>query len=305
MIRFFFKSLQMNVFNQTDNLRSGSLVIAEDVTKTELEKIVQLTGLEKADLVDIFDIYEVPRFERHDEGLIIHIRHPREGHEGLYTELLTIIYTDSSVFLIGGNHNPVAQLILADEKIVTTQRPKMLLKILSIIARMYTMKVKQVADEVMVQKRALKKINSTVIARLLENEEVLNQYIASLIPMQNIFQILSNSKQIMFHERDRELFDDVVIGIDQSVNLSQVTLRSMTGLRDSYQIIFTNNLNNTMKFLTSFTILITIPNIIAGLFGMNVVLPFQDHRFAFWFVILVVFASCGFIGSIFYKKRWL
>ncbi len=305
MTRFFFKTIQMKTVKSIDSPRSGSLVIAEDVTKTELEEIADLTGLEKADLIDVFDIYEVPRFERHDEGLIIHLRHPREHHDGLYTELLTIIYTDSSVYLIGGNQNPIAQLLLSDQKIVTTQRPKMLLKILSLIARMYTMKVKQVADEVMAQKKTLKKINSTVIARLLENEEVLNQYIASLVPMQNIFEILSNSKKVVFHESDKELFEDVVIGINQSVQLSQVTLRSMTGLRDSYQIIFTNNLNNTMKFLTSFTILITIPNIIAGLFGMNVILPFQDHRFAFWFVLLVVIISCGCIGSIFYKKRWL
>ena len=76
-------------------------------------------------------------------------------------------------------------------------------------------------------------------------------------------------------------------------------------MRDSYQILFTNKLNRTIQFLTAFTIIMTIPTIVASLFGMNVTLPLATHPLAFVYVLVISFIAVILFLFIFYKKKWL
>ncbi len=93
--------------------------------------------------------------------------------------------------------------------------------------------------------------------------------------------------------------------VKQSEDLCSISLKSIRSLRDSYQIIFTNNLHKTIKLLTALTILFSIPTMIASLYGMNVQLPLATHEFAFFYLM----GATGFIIILavlyFQRKRWL
>ena len=69
--------------------------------------------------------------------------------------------------------------------------------------------------------------------------------------------------------------------------------REMTQvLGDAFTGIISNNLNIVMKILTSLTIIVTIPTITAGIWGMNVALPFADHQKGFWIVMGITVLLC-------------
>jgi magnesium transporter len=60
-----------------------------------------------------------------------------------------------------------------------------------------------------------------------------------------------------------------------------------------------------MKFLTGFTIIMMIPNIVSGIYGMNIPLPFQAEAHAFSIVSAITAGACVLAWLLFVKKRWL
>ena len=82
-------------------------------------------------------------------------------------------------------------------------------------------------------------------------------------------------------------------------------LKSIQSIRNAHQIIFNNDLNKTIKLLTSFTIIMTIPTIIASLYGMNISLPLSDHPVAFGIIMLIIF-GLSILGIVIFRLlRWL
>jgi Mg2+ and Co2+ transporter CorA len=82
-------------------------------------------------------------------------------------------------------------------------------------------------------------------------------------------------------------------------------LNTIQNVRSATEAILANNLNTTIKTLTVLTILLTIPTIIASLFGMNVPIPLADTPHAFWAVVGIILASVGFVVWYFRKNEWL
>jgi magnesium transporter len=60
-----------------------------------------------------------------------------------------------------------------------------------------------------------------------------------------------------------------------------------------------------MKFLASITTILTIPTLLASVYGMNVGLPFEGQPWAFAFVVGLALAVSGVVGVIFWRKDWL
>ena len=75
---------------------------------------------------------------------------------------------------------------------------------------------------------------------------------------------------IKLYEEDEDLLGDVIIEIKQAIEMCSIYSNTLSGTMDAVSSIISNNLNNVMKVLTSLTIIMTIPNIIFGMYGMNV-----------------------------------
>ena len=76
----------------------------------------------------------------------------------------------------------------------------------------------------------------------------------------------------------------------------------LTGTMDAYASIISNNLNGVMKYLTSITIILAIPTMIASYWGMNVELPFENSTLGF-VIIVVLSLLIGIIASIWLKRK--
>lgn len=305
MLEMFYKSIRGNKLQKIKKYRSGCLVVVENLDEDDIEKVSKLTGFDQQDLLDIFDLYEIPRIERHKEGILLYVRNPSTPQQGLHTELLTLLVTAKDIVMLSKQGNALLKDHLKVLSVVTTQRTKLVLHFLNIIAKKYTREIKKVSDEVLRQKRELHLVSDKDVTVLVKNEDILNQYLTALVPMKNVFEIISKGKVFDLYEDDADLLEDVLLSINQSVSICEVNLKTIVALRDAYQIIFTNKLNGTMKFLASFTIIVTIPNIIAGLFGMNVHLPLENHPIAFMLIIQIIFVSCLAVAALFYQRRWL
>ena len=111
---------------------------------------------------------------------------------------------------------------------------------------------------------------------------------------------LMRGKYIKLYEDDQDLLEDVLIEIKQSIEMSSIYLNILSGTMDAFASVISNNLNIVMKVLASVTIVISIPNIIAGFYGMNVEgLPLSQF---FWFPILLSGIIMAVVAFILHKR---
>ncbi|MBC1550090.1 magnesium transporter CorA family protein [Listeria sp. FSL L7-1434] len=89
------------------------------------------------------------------------------------------------------------------------------------------------------------------------------------------------------NEVEKEQFEDALIEAKQLVEMTGLSSEILQQLSGTYNNILNNNLNDTMKILTTLSILLTVPTIITGFFGMNMPLPLEHNVFGWLITILI------------------
>ena len=99
-----------------------------------------------------------------------------------------------------------------------------------------------------------------------------------------------------FDDFEKEQLEDNIIEAKQLVEMTDLHLQILRQISGTYNNVLNNNLNDTMKFLTVISILMTIPDIVTGFFGMNVQIPLTELRYG-WAIILFIIAL-GWMGAL-------
>lgn len=97
----------------------------------------------------------------------------------------------------------------------------------------------------------------------------------------------------------KSLLRDVRVENGQALKMGHSYYEMLKELREIYSGIISSHLNSTMEVLTSLTIILTIPTIVGGIWGMNVALPFEKHPYGFWIITGIT------IVSVLLAARWL
>lgn len=307
MREIFFKDVKKDKIEQIDSLRDGCWVNIENANFEDIEYIAGITNLQVVDIDDALDLYELPRIEREKDNVIVFIRDTQEqDREDIYTTPLTVIISKKYIITISPTKSKtIRSIIEGNLSFSTTQKSKFLIHLLLLISKNFSRGIKSIKHNVLNQKKELKKIKGLDIIKLIEIEEILNQYISALAPMNIVIEAIAKGGYIHLYSFDDDLLEDMTISTRQSVDNCAISVKSIKNLRDSYQAIFTNNLNNTIRLLTSLTVILTIPTIVGSLFGMNVNLPFAESEFAFLFIVLLIALISAIFYYIFKIKDWM
>ncbi|NGX34198.1 MAG: Cobalt/magnesium transport protein CorA [Candidatus Anoxychlamydiales bacterium] len=306
MLQIYYKSIRDEKFLKIDDLRVGSLINISDANIDDLKKISEITHIEIDDILDTLDKYEIPRIEHVNDKIIVYARNSSDLEKGMHTITIAILLTDSYIATISPQKSKIIESIIEGKnKLATTQKSKLLLYILLKITQDFTSNIKQVRNVVLAQEQQMQTITNKAIVVLTKNEEILNQYLSSLVPLRNVLEAIFSGRYISLYEKDYDLLQDLMIAVKQSEDLCSISIKSIRSLRDSYQILFTNDVNKTIKLLTAITIIFTIPTIIASIYGMNVKLPLETNPHAFLIIITFTIIISLFSIFIFARKKWL
>lgn len=306
MLKIYYKKAKDTEIQELSEVRDGCWVHVDEATTGDLEEISKLTGIEYADLLDCLDKYEIPRIERSDHNLLVFTRYPTDQEIGLYTSTLTLILANRFFITICPHRCLLIKNFLDQQnKFSTLQNTKLLILLLMKINQEFTGKIRRVRYNVLSAEKEMIHVESDDITSLTKNEEVLNQYLSSLVPTRTVLVSIHSGRYTSLYEKEQELVEDCVNSIRQSEELCDIVLKSIRSLRDAYQIIFANNLHKTIKLLTSLTIILSIPTMIASVYGMNVDLPLAKNTFAFGIVMgfTAIFSILGL--WVFKRKGWL
>jgi magnesium transporter len=112
---------------------------------------------------------------------------------------------------------------------------------------------------------------------------------------------LARTNFLGLNEDEKDFLGDMIIETSQALETANTYTNILSSTMDAYASIISNNQNLVLKRLSTLTIFLSIPVLIASIYGMNVPLPFQDSTHAFWIPSLISLIILGF--AIFYYFR--
>ncbi|MFM2393148.1 MAG: hypothetical protein RLZZ546_1130, partial [Bacteroidota bacterium] len=257
---------------------------------------------------DIEDIDERPRLEEEDGWHLIIIRIPFKSNNPklpFTTVPLGIIFNEENFITICFyNAEMLEDFVIHTfrKKIVIKNHFDLVFKLLLSSSVWYLKYLKQINQQIKLAEDKLEKsIKNEELQALLELEKCLVFFITSLKGNDILFQRIKNIKK----EKDSfdiDLLEDVDIELKQALEMSNIYSNILSGMMDAYASVISNNLNVIMKRLTSVSIILMIPTLIASLYGMNV--PNQLENNPHGLLIIIVFSGLlAMIGAYLFKKK--
>ncbi len=288
--------------------KSGSWIHIVQPTDEELEQLATEFKLDLDLLHDAIDLYESPRVEVEDKNVYVFTRYCFPVGADIATEPLLLIHTPDHLITIARTESSVLlNLTSGATPIITTQRTKTFLQILVEVNLSYQRHIHRISRQILSIRSQLRKatINNQVFVDMIDIEEDLNEVVSALEAQGVVLRTLLNGRYLRLYEEDRDLIEDLSLGTGELIGLSKSRLLTISNTREAYSTIMANTLNKTFRLLTSIGIFLTVPMIIASLYGMNVALPFENDVHAFWYISIVGTVLTVFIVWLFRKLNWL
>ena len=291
-----------------DKARAGSWISLVSPTDHELETLAKDNNLDPDLLSDALDIYEAPRIETDEGNVYIYTRYCFPEGKKIATEPLLIIYTNSQLITIMRTNSGVLNRLTAGTiEVLTTQKTKTLMQILDEVNRSYRLQINKVSKKTLQIRGQMRQgeLTNRDFVSIIEIEEDLNEFLTALQPQATVLNILLNGRFIRLYEDDKDIVEDLRLGAAELIELAKSRSQALANIRQAYDTIATTDLNQTFKRLTSIAIFFSIPTIVGGLWGMNVVVPLKDNPHAFVIVLGLIAGLMASAVYIFHKKRWI
>ena len=183
-----------------------------------------------------------------------------------------------------------------------TDHVDMIFRLFLSSAEWYLKRLKQISTLIEKAKRNLdKEVNNESLIGLSRLQDSLTYFITSIRGNENLLSKLKFKLQI--DELDADLIEDVNIEMTQARETTNIYSNILESTMDTYSSIINNNMNTVMRTLTSVSILMMFPTLIASLFGMNLVNGMETSPFGFAVALFISVAVSGLFWWVFRHKR--
>lgn len=282
-------------------------------TDDEVDDVVEVTGVSEDMIKAALDEEEPARTE-FDEGnsmFVVDCPIIEESESGdTYSTLpLAIIYNKKCIITVCLKGNPVLKDFITGRIKVFCDKPvAFILNFMYGNAKRFLYCLKQIDRKAhRVQAELGRTLKNEEILQLLELENSLVYFSTSLNSNYKVHEKLSKVEAVATREDYQDLFDDMVIESSQAIEMCKIYKDILSVSMDAYGSVISNNANDTMKKLTVITILLAIPTMIAGFWGMNVPVPWQiqdgdTSTLWFWLIIIATFILTAAVAFVLVKS---
>lgn len=304
---------ESGIIHQIRNYETDCWICLTAPTEEEINEIAMEYNIEADDLQAALDVEESSRVALEDDYTLIIVNLPADeihAKEQSYATIpLAMIVTDHAIITVCKQETDVLNEFISNRIKGFSVKKKMrfVYQILFVTANMYQQalhhidKVRREIEERYHEDNnkvddmiALHDLGSTLVyfeASLHGNDTVLNR--------------LKLYKKIDMYEDDEELLDDVIIENNQAIEMANIYKDIISGTADLVSTIVDSKLNIAMKFLTSISLVVAIPTIISGIYGMNVKMPLQNYRYSFDIIMGATVVICVIVMIILHRKNML
>lgn len=295
-------------FVQTENREDSSWINVVSPTKEETKFLLKELQIPEDFYNDIEDIDERPRVETENGWTLIILRIPFRSNNAklpFNTAPLGLMFKDDvfvSLCFYESDILPDFVSYTKRKKVTINNHFDLVLKLLLSSSVWFLKHLKQINQRIKLAEDNLEQsIKNEELQALLQIEKCLVFFMTSLKGNDVLFRRIKNLK-IHKDTFDPELLEDVEIELRQAEETTNIYSNILTGMMDAYASVISNNLNVIMKRLTSISIILMIPTLIASLYGMNVPNNLQENHNGFWIVLLISLTVSVF-GVFLFKKK--
>ncbi len=295
---------------QINEIEQGCWVVMTSPSATELLEISETCHIDIDHLRAPLDEEERSRIEVEDEYTLILVDIPtmeeRNNKDRYVTIPLGIIVARDLIVTICLEETKVLKSFMDGRvrEFYTFKKTRFILQILYKNATVFLQYLRIIdrKSEEIEHKLHISTKNSELID-LLELEKSLVYFTTSLRANEVVLEKMLKIDNIKQYPEDTELLEDVIIENKQAIEMANIYSGILSGTMDAFASVISNNLNIVMKFLTTVTIVMAIPTMIASFFGMNVGgIPGRDLPFGFYAVTALTLVITFIVALIFRKK---
>lgn len=295
---------------ELNTLEKGSWVHLQNPTKEEIDGLNTRFALEPSYLRAVLDEEESARIERSGNQTLIVVDVPYVevvGESYSYSTFpIGIVLVDDVIITITTKDTPIFTDFI-EERIRdfwTFKRTRFILQLLHRNSARFLSFLKQIDKASMfVQDKLQSSMRNKELMQMMELEKSLVYFSTSLRGNELVLEKMMRLEMLNQYPEDTNLLEDVIIENKQAIEMCAIYRDIMNGAMDAFASIISNNQNTVMKLLTSITIVISIPTLIASIWGMNIDLPLTNNPNAFIILTGTAVILSAICTIIMWKKR--
>ncbi len=313
MVKYFKTDNQ--IIYEEERLEDGVWVQMIAPTSQEAEAVAETLNVDIDDVKAALDLEERSRIELEDGYTLILVDIPttelRHEKQSYTTIPLGIILTQDVIVTVCTEDTPVLKNFVMNrvKEFSTKKRLRFVYQILYRTAATYQANLRIIDKRrTEIEERIGEDTEDSDLVDLHELESTLVYFATSLRANGVVLDRLTRYKRLEQYPEDKELLDDVIIENQQAIEMTSIYRDIINGTRELMSSVIDNRLNNVMKILTTITIVMAIPNIISGVYGMNVAkqwMPFSETPYGFLIICGVIGLSCLVTLLVLHKKKML
>ena len=301
--------------NEVEGITSGTWIQMTNPSVAEGQKIADELDVDIEDVLAALDEEESSRIELQDGYTLILVDIPttemRHDKEAYTTIPLGIILTSDEIVTICTEDTPVLQAFLNNrvKEFSTKKKLRFVYQILYRISVLYQSDLR-IIDKMRteIEERVAEDTEVVDLIALHELESTLVYFATSLRANGVVLDRLTRYKRLEQYPEDKELLGDVIVENKQAIEMTGIYRDIINGTRELMSSVIDNRLNNVMKSLTIITLVMAIPTVVSGIYGMNVNsewVPLANTAHGFGIIIIGIVVACVCLIFILKKKKIL
>lgn len=303
------------IIHEEDELIPGVWANLVNPTVTEGEEIARKLNIDIQDLLAALDEDESSRVELEDGYTLIlvdipatEIRHDKEAYN---TIPLGIILTQDIILTVCTEETAVLQAFINGrvKEFSTKKKLRFVYQILFRIATLYQSHLRIIDKKrTEIEERIDNNTEDADLIDLHALESTLVYFATSLRANGVVLDRLTRYKRLEQYPDDKDLLGDVIVENRQAIEMTSIYRDIINGTRELMSSVVDNRLNNVMKSLTSITLVMGIPTLVSGLYGMNVNtkwMPLANTAYGFGIICIITLVICVVILLVLKKKKVL
>lgn len=292
MYKIYNTDMNTNITTETNEFVKGCWINMISPTDKEIKTVCETLKIEEEFLRYPLDYEEKARIDSDDEGNLLFIvdvpiiEKDKDSETDSYTTmpLGMMVVRDSFFITISLRQNDIIKTLERNitRGIETYKKSKFIFQILYANSEMFLKYLKRIGKETEIAEHVLKNsMKNKELLKLLSLEKSLVYFTTGLKSNELVMEKTLRGKIIKLYDEDEDLLEDAIIENKQAIEMSKIYTDILNGTMDAYASIISNNLNGVMKFLTSITIILAVPTLLASMWGMNVPVPLQNSPLGF------------------------
>lgn len=282
-------------------------------TAEEIEQLKPFIDITEEVLTAVEDKEEVPKLEKLEDYNFLVLQTPWLLDKKMLfkTAPLGILYNSKCVVTLRFGQNDVMDYLyqkltnISNSRIIdTTLRPQFVLKLMLFVSKFYLLYLKKINSSInRTQSTIEEDPNNKDILSMMEHDKALSYFSGYLQINQSIYLKVTSRSYFTAREEDKALCEDIMDENLQALEAVKIHGKILHSTISTFSNLLSNKLNENVKFLTTFSIILMIPTLVASIYGMNVALPFQEHQTAFLIVMGIGFFFTMILVLFFFRKK--